>query len=230
MKSRASYRGGRLSAKPIEKTSISPIQRGIHSLKLDDKKDGLIYVPKNYEDNKPAALVVLFHGAGGNAQSSLSILNQFADERNIILIAPSSQSRTWDLIVNNAFDADVIYLDQALQLVFDRYVINPKQIAIGGFSDGASYALCLGLSNGHLFTHILAFSPGFAYAIEKEGKPKVFISHGIDDIVLPIHPCSRRIVRQLQTESYHITYKEFLGAHTIPSTIANEAIDWFFGK
>lgn len=33
-----------------------------------------------------------------------------------------------------------------------------------GFSDGASYALSLGLPNGNLFSHIVAFSPGFMRA------------------------------------------------------------------
>lgn len=52
-------------------------------------------------------------------------------------------------------------MDKALQSVFERYTINPQQCSIGGFSDGASYALSIGTTNGELFSHIVAFSPGF---------------------------------------------------------------------
>lgn len=44
--------------------------------------------------------------------------------------------------------------------------IDPAHVAIGGFSDGASCALSLGLVNGDLFTHVMAFSPGLVVADE----------------------------------------------------------------
>ncbi len=47
------------------------------------------------------------------------------------------------------------------------------RVGIGGFSDGASYALSLGLTNGDLFTHVLAFSPGFMRPASQVGRPKV---------------------------------------------------------
>src|SRR4051794_7673384 len=111
-----------------------------------------------------------------------------------MLLAPASRRNTWDIIQKHRFDADVIFIDQALELIFSRFNINTAHIAIVGFSDGASYALCLGLSNGDLFTHILAFSPGFAFYVESKGKPSVFISHGVYDHILPIDPCSRKLV------------------------------------
>jgi phospholipase/carboxylesterase len=59
-------------------------------------------------------------------------------------------------------------------------------LAVEGFSDGASYALSIGLTNGDLFTHVVAFSPGFASPVAYTGKPPVFVSHGTHDEVLPI--------------------------------------------
>src|SRR3712207_7974813 len=50
-----------------------------------------------------------------------------------------------------------------------------------GFSDGASYALSLGIPNGDLFTHLVAFSPGFAAPDGQRGHPRVFVGHGVDD-------------------------------------------------
>ncbi|WP_242920657.1 alpha/beta hydrolase [Pontibacter liquoris] len=97
-------------------------------------------------------------------------------------------------------------MDQALAYTFDNYAVDPTRVAIGGFSDGASYAFSLGLTNGDLFTHIIAFSPGFAFTHETKGSPAIFISHGLHDTVLPINACSRRIVPQLQQQglSYNV--------------------------
>jgi hypothetical protein len=72
----------------------------------------------------------------------------------------------------------------------------------GGLSDGASYALSLGLLNGDLFTHVIAFSPGFVAKGTRRGNPQVFVSHGLRDQVLPIDRCSRRIVRDLRGDDY----------------------------
>jgi predicted esterase len=39
-------------------------------------------------------------------------------------------------------------------------LIDPVRLAVGVFSDGASYALSLGIPSADLYTHVLAFSPG----------------------------------------------------------------------
>jgi phospholipase/carboxylesterase len=225
--SRNQYSTGRLTARPKNTRAKEEITAGVYPLQLDARRDGFIYVPQGYAHGRPAALALLLHGAGGQAQHGLSLLRQYADDNNILLLAPASRAATWDIIVNSRFDTDVIFIDQALALVFERYAIDPEHVAIGGFSDGASYALCLGLSNGDLFTHILAFSPGFAYTLEQKGKPEIFIAHGLHDQVLPINPCSRRIVPQLQRQGLPILYHEFDGEHEIPAAISKTGGEWF---
>jgi predicted esterase len=170
----------------------------------------------------------MLHGAGGNAEHGLHLLQHYADGHNIIILAPASKEYSWDIIAQNSFGPDVILLDQALDYVFNHFFIDVERIAIGGFSDGASYALSIGIGNGDLFTHIVAFSPGFYYTPVPTGKPSVFISHGTQDKVLPINPCSRRIVPELKTNGLAVTYKEFEGAHEIPPFISKSTIDWFF--
>ncbi len=99
-----------------------------------------------------------------------------------------------------------------------------------GFSDGASYALSLGLLNGDLLTHVIAFSPGFVLAERRRGRPRCFLSHGVHDEVLPIDPCSRRIVRELRGADYDVRYTEFDGGHSVPPAIARAAVDWLLGS
>lgn len=77
-----------------------------------------------------------------------------------IIVSPQSRGSTWDGI-REGFGGDVELIDKALHQIFRQYDIDRRRVAIGGFSDGASYALSLGLINGQLFSHIIAFSPAF---------------------------------------------------------------------
>jgi predicted esterase len=224
---RENYRRGRLTARPEKFSGVDAPSIGVQPLNLGSQKDGFIYVPQGYDSSRPAALAVMLHGAGASAEQGLFLLQQYADEYNMIVIAPASRLYSWDIIASDRFGPDVIYIDQALLYAFANYVIDPARVAIGGFSDGASYALCIGLTNGDLFTHIIAFSPGFVYTLEKNGKPAVFISHGIDDAVLPIDPCGRRIVPQLQRQGLNVNYTEFEGGHEIPDHISRSGVEWF---
>lgn len=224
------FNKGRLTARPKEPVSEAAKKPGMHSLALDPIRDGFIYVPEGYKNNAPASLAVMLHGAGADAIHGLNLLKQQADDHHIILLAPASRAATWDIIVKDFFAADVVFIDQAISQVFEHFNIDPQRIAIGDFSDGASYALCLGLTNGDLFTHIIAFSPGFYHTMENTGKPNLFVSHGMHDSVLPIAPCSRRIVARLKRSGYNVQYEEFEGEHEIPKTISDEVVDWFFSK
>jgi phospholipase/carboxylesterase len=198
---------------------------------LDGPRDGLLYVPAAYRvaDPRPVPLVVLLHGAGGSARHGLSLLRSQADELGLILLAPDSRAQTWDVIVND-YGPDVAFLDRALAQTFARYAVDPVRLAIGGFSDGASYALSLGLTNGDLFTHVMALSPGFMAPAAQRGTPRIFVCHGTQDRVLPIERCSRRVVPQLERAGYDVLYHEFDGPHTVPPEIARQAARWFAGR
>lgn len=220
---------GRLGARPgVTAQADSTAQPGTHPLGITSGRDGLIYIPSGYKPDQPAPLVLLLHGAGGDARGGLSLLQAFADESNLILVAPDSRGRTWDFIIDR-YGPDVSYIDKALAQTFSRYNVDATRLAVGGFSDGASYALSLGVTNGDLFTHIISFSPGFMAPGGLEGKPRIFNSHGIHDQVLSIDQCSRRVVPELQRLGYDVIYREFDGPHTVPHDIAREAVSWLLG-
>ena len=50
------------------------VRRGLQPLGLDAARDALLYVPAHYRDERPAPLVVLLHGAGGNAEGGVRLL------------------------------------------------------------------------------------------------------------------------------------------------------------
>ena len=215
---------GHLSSRPGPPTELAP--SGLQQLGLGDERDGLLYVPAGYSPDRPAPLILLLHGAGGTASGGLWPLQEHADREGLILLAIDSRGPTWD-VIRGGYGPDVQFVDRALAHAFARCAVDPARVAIGGFSDGASYALSLGLTNGDLFTHIVAFSPGFAAPADEVGRPRIYVSHGVHDDVLPIDRCSRRLVPMIQNAGYDVRYREFDGPHTIPPEIAREALDWF---
>jgi phospholipase/carboxylesterase len=128
-------------------------------------------------------------------------------------------------VIRGGYGPDVAFLEQALSAVFARFAVGP--LAVSGFSDGASYALSIGLANGDLFGHVLAWSPGFMAPPDLAGRPRVFVSHGTDDRVLPIDRCSRRLVPVLRADGYDVRYEEFEGGHVVPPDVLAASLDWF---
>lgn len=210
---------GRLGARPADSPTATPLQPGLHPLGLGTRRDGLLRVPESPDDSM-LPLVIMLHGAGGNAAGALRLIETAVP--GALLLATESHDSTWD-VIRGAYGPDVAFLDAALEEVFSRYRVDPRRIALAGFSDGASYALSLAIGNGDLVTHVLAFSPGFAAPPQPVGRPDIFISHGIEDEVLPINVCSRRLVPRLREAGYTVRYREFPAGHIVPPEIAAEA-------
>lgn len=220
-----SYAQARLLSRPGQRTSKG-MPAGLYPLGLEEVHDGLIFVPSSYREDRPAPLILMLHGAGGTARGGLAPFLNVAEVNGFLLLAPDSRLRTWDVVMGG-YGPDVELIDRALTQTFSRYAVDPTHLALEGFSDGASYALSLGLTNGDLFSHIIAFSPGFMAPAQYNGKPRIYISHGIKDQVLPIDRCSRRIVPKLRAAHYDLLYHEFPGLHNVPVDIAEQALHWF---
>jgi phospholipase/carboxylesterase len=220
------YAKGRLKARPSEPDGAAPV--GLRPLELGGGSEGYLYVPAGYAARRPAPLALLLHGAGEDARDGLAQLRQQADGAGLILLALSSRGPTWDLVLGRGrYGRDVAAIDEALGRVFSSYAVDPVRVAVGGYSDGASYALSLGISNGDLFGHVLAFSPGFMAPAGRVGSPRFFVSHGTRDGWLPIDRTSRRLVPELQGKGYEVRYQEFDGPHVVPPEIAQQAVGWF---
>lgn len=221
------HRDGHLSAS--FKPPRQRIGAGQHPLGVGEigGRDGLLIVPASYRPETAAPLLVLLHGASGSARRVASLFT-VADELGVILLVPESRDRTWDAI-RDEFGPDIDFLNRALAYTFDRCAVDKRRLAIGGFSDGASYGLSVGIATGDVFTHIVACSPGFVIPGPPRGKPRIFISHGTSDQILNIDRTSRRIVPELKRAGYNVTYREFDGPHTVPPAISREALQWFVG-
>jgi len=212
----------RISARPAP--GVKTKGSGSRPLGLGEKRDAILHLPPNYSE-KLLPLLVLLHGAGGSGTGILNRLVSFTDEAGIAVLSPDSRESTWDAIGGN-FGPDVTFINRALQAAFEIVSVDPERIALGGFSDGATYAISLGLQNGDLFRRIVAWSPGFFVGGEVHGKPSLFISHGTADEILPIDRCSRVIVPALKKAGFDVTFRQFDGGHEVPPAIARAGLQW----
>jgi phospholipase/carboxylesterase len=210
-----------ITAEP--KIGLKTTVQGEQSLGLD-AGDAVLRIPPNAGAD-PLPLLLLFHGASSSGEIQLHRISNLCDKAGLAVLAPSSRGQTWDAI-RGTFGLDVAFINRALARTFETVSVDPARIIAGGFSDGATYALSLGMINGDYFRKILAFSPGFIIDGEPRGKPRIFISHGIEDPILPIDRCSRRIVPILKQRGYDVTFREFAGAHEITPAVGKEGLDW----
>lgn len=190
------------------------------------QRDGVLYVPHSYVPSEPLPLVVLLHGATGSGRSWFGSYDARAESARVIMLAPDSRAFTWDAAEDGVFGPDISFLERAIASVFDRCAIDASRMALIGFSDGGSYALSLGLATGDVFRHVVACSPGTVLTATRHGRPRVYITHGTDDDILPIDGTSRRIVPELTAAGYNVTYTEFEGGHELPLPQSTALMSW----
>jgi phospholipase/carboxylesterase len=203
---------------------VRPAPAGLLPLELGGASDGYLYVPASYQHTRPSPLVLMLHGSGGHACHGIEILQLLSDESAAILVAPTSSEYTWEAPLGR-YGAHAVTVNRALERVFAAYAIDASRIAIAGFSDGGGCACSLGLAYPGIFTHVIAFSPGFVLLPATQAQPSFFLSHGTRDEIQPIG-CSQRILTQLAERGAAVEYVEFEAGHRIPPEVARRAIEW----
>jgi predicted esterase len=198
---------------------------GIHNLTIGNSdRDCWLVVPANYELSRSWPLTLFFRGAITPARNYLDSFRPIADEFGVIILAPEASSQTWDLLIGG-FGPDVDFINASLQTAFTQVRVDPARICSSGFSDGASYSLSLGLTNGDVLTRVAAYSPGFLQTDINRGHPEFFIAHGTADQVLPVG-ASRNIVQQLRSMGYQVEYREFDGPHGVSLSQVRASYEW----
>ena len=192
----------------------------------DDGRDGMLYVPKSYRPGTKMPLLIMLHGFSGWGENQRSLF-ALAEELGFLVVTPESRDITWGKEAAG-FDQDVRYIGAAFRHVGSLVYIDFDRVALGGVSDGAGYALTMGLAYGDTFNHLIVLAGGgLLEPIRRKGRPKIFIAHGSKDSTMPIDRGGRKNAAQLKQEGYDVTYREHDGGHGTPREIVREAVEWF---
>jgi phospholipase/carboxylesterase len=220
----ATYAAGRLRARPGPPTRIAP--SGQHTLGLDRQRDGVLFVPEGLDPTTPAPLLLALHGHGDAGIGMARALREEAQARGIVIVAPDSRRATWTLDNGGPVGPDAAFIDRALEATFQQVSIDPARIGVLGFSDGASYALSMGMANGDLFSHILALAPLRFVAPVSVGHPPIFISIGRRDDVSRLSNVEA-IARQLEGFGYTVEMHRHARGHAIDRIGLGRGLDRF---
>jgi predicted esterase len=220
--------GGRLAARPNLASPGPPAPRAGDFTPLGlDARDAIVYTPRNFSPQTALPLLVILHGSGGNGHEVAQALAGEADKRSLLVLAPSSRGGTWDVRHAPACD-DTLFIDRALARTFASAAIDAKRIALMGLSDGAAFALSLGLANGDLFCDVQSFSASTFHIRTTVGKPRIFVSHGRRDRTIPFST-GQRIADTLSAAGYDVMFRPFDGGHELSKDCLTAALDRFMG-
>jgi predicted esterase len=208
--------------------------------------DAVAYVPASAGPNPP--LLVLLHGAGRGRLWMIEHFRAEADKRGIVLLAPTSKGVTWDAVsvalapstrdsplemkMGRRFSTsrdskrvDAAIANLAIAVAFDR-----ARTVLAGFSDGATFALAMGMARSETFAAMIAWSPGIAIEASRPARGRrVFVSHGRKDPTLHFEVTCGDIVPLLKTEGAKVSFVAFDGVHEMPAEASDAFLDATFG-
>ncbi len=220
---------------PILTARPSAVTATLNAGETNLANGAVAYRPKSLPDG-PAPLLVLLHGASGYPINFLQGMEPVADRLGLILLYPHSRGQTWDFILNVSMDQDPWrgrdsqLLDQSLADLFSRTAIDPHRVVLLGFSDGAGYALSLGVANPQLFSAVIALSPGIFVAPDRsDRRQRVFVAHGRSDHILSFANTSETIIRELRGEGVNLRFRPFAGDHQIDPAALTEGLEFALG-
>jgi phospholipase/carboxylesterase len=192
----------------------------------DQTEEAFLYVPANYSPATPAPLLLMLHDENSTSFSTLQLYLPHADAAGLVLLAVDSVAQSWDIVTTGFYGPDVGFINAALAATFNVVNVDPARVAVEGFSNGAAYALAIGLTNGDLFSRVIAFAPAAIEPYTPEGKPSFFLAQGLNDQVYDITQTGRVLNQNLTTKGYSVDYVEFNGGHEMPDAIVQQSIAW----
>ena len=210
-------------------------------------QDAVAYIPASAPAHPP--LLVLLHGAGRERLLMVQHFEAQADKRGIVLLAPTSRGVTWDSVMDAeaplsedsplanrqshrfSESGDAKRVDAAIAALSKIVPVDRARTVLAGFSDGATFALAMGMSRAHPFAALIAWSPGIAITTADPARGRrVYISHGRTDPILSFATTCGEIVPLLQSEGAAVTFLPFAGGHDAPAWLKDTFLDAVFGR
>ena len=196
---------------------------------------GYLLLPDPIEPARAYPLLTVRHGAGRQDELLVRAYRDEPARRDALFFIPRSTRPTRDLIVGQD-RPDLDFLEQAYGEIYGRFRIDHGRQALIGYSDGASYALAVGLSNPKMFSAVMGWAAGFvvfdsAAIAPTDPRPRVLLEHGTHDPVFPFEEIAVRNCAILRRLGYEVELRVDQGGIHWPSrTFQGAALDWYFSS
>lgn len=105
---------------------------GEHELRLADGRRALLRVTAAGSTARRGLLLALHDAGSGGAPGGLWAFRGAWNVPGLVLVAPAASGSAW-----TPERRDVAFVDRALERAFARCPIDPRRVAVGGFSSGA---------------------------------------------------------------------------------------------
>ncbi len=217
--------------KPVEPRDEAPLVGEVRVERGEAR--GVLLTPESYDPSQLYPLITVFHGAGRQDELLLKACRKQPNERQAFFFIPRSVAPTWDLIADGP-PVDVEFLEYAWDLIYRRYPIDPAQRCLIGYSDGASYALSMALSNPGYFAAAMVWAAGFVlldrngYSPEGE-KTRLYLEYGTHDQLFSFEEIALPMRDNLERAGHDVTFSVDEGGRHMPSgSFQSEALDWYF--
>lgn len=154
--------------------------------------------PKVTSGKMPA--LFLLHGMGSNEEDLPQLVKDFEETHHIFsLRGPIVHNPGYSFFTiaevgkpdRDVFDKVVTFIQSFINEAIEEYDLDPNNITLLGFSQGAILSQTLALTMGNVINKVVALSgyiPGFVkeeYSKRTVDHLKIFISHGDYDYVIP---------------------------------------------
>jgi len=198
------------------------------------RTQGFLLAPETIDPERTYPLITVLHGAGRQDELLVRAYREEPAHRQALFFIPRSTSPTWDLLIGDD-RPDLDFLEHAYAEIYRRVPIDHARQALIGYSDGASYALAIGLSNPRLFAAIMGWAAGFVVfdpsgAAPTDPRPRILLEHGTDDPVFPFEQIALRNCAILRRLGYEVELRiDSGGVHWPSRGFQPAALDWFLG-
>ena len=186
------------------------------------------------EPDRRYPLFTVLHGAGRQDEFLAKAYRAQPALRDALFFVPRSVAPTWDLIAGTE-RKDLDFFEYAYDLIYRRYPVDAFQQVLIGYSDGASYALSVGLSNPNLFAAVIGWAAGFLVLDRNtldaaNAKPRIYLEYGTHDQLFNFEQVALPMRENLEQAGYDLTFSVDEGGRHLPSgSFHLEALDWYFG-
>ncbi len=196
----------------------------------------VLLTPDEIDPDRLYPLFTVLHGAGRQDEALAKAYRDEPNRRQALFLIPRSVEPTWDLIASEG-RSDLDFFEYAYDLIYRRYPIDALQQSLIGYSDGASYALSIGLCNTELFSSLIGWAAGFLVLDPETAArggfraplPRIYLEYGTHDQLFDFERVAIPMRDNLRKGGFDVTFSVDEGGRHWPSgSFHTEALDWYF--